>query len=150
MGLAMTLRWDRCPKGLAARRGGEGRTDCHTSDIGHWFAMTEIRGFMHIEFVLAVVGVFAEIFQLGAEDVFRRGKPEDVLVRVVFRIFEGDKRLASAGRVNDTSFAGLFEHGAGRVVGLLVMRIQGYGHAFTPKRELRVKSSLTRINRKSI
>ena len=45
--------WERCPAGAeraclpsqslrdsSPRVGAEGRTDCHTSDVGHWFAMT--------------------------------------------------------------------------------------------------------------
>ena len=45
--------WERCPAGAeraclpsqslrdsSPRVGAKGRTDCHTSDVGHWFAMT--------------------------------------------------------------------------------------------------------------
>ena len=45
--------WERCPAGAeraclpsqslrdsSPRVGATGRTDCHTSDVGHWFAMT--------------------------------------------------------------------------------------------------------------
>jgi hypothetical protein len=50
---------------------------------------------------------------------------------MVFKEFEGNKRLAVSGRVDDGCFAGLLEYGHSRFVSRRVMRVQRYGLAPT-------------------
>ena len=80
-----------------------GNTDCHTSDIGHWFAMTEtdfvyslcgapqaVRRFFRFFHSDVSVSHFAvEVFHRIA-DIERRRDGERVLVNVVMRVMLGD------------------------------------------------------------
>ena len=72
------------------------------------------------------------IIQLGLEDIFRGGEPEDLGLGMVRGVLEADEALPGAGRVNDSGFACFFQHGADVFIRSLVMRKQRNGHFSSP------------------
>ena len=73
----------------------------------------------------------APVFELGFEDVFRGGEPEDLGLGMVRGVLEADKALSGSGGVNDRGLPCLLQHDTDVFIRRLVMRKQRNSHFYT-------------------